>query len=130
MSVCAEEVAVLFQACTLGRSDIVKNSIASIKAKPGMTSVMLDPATTTATGSGSGSDGSGDGSGEELYVRLISHCRDEDGLAPLHIATKAGHADVIRSLLVCIFLVPCFFVVQLLVIGTVGNLCCRVLALT
>lgn len=70
-----EEIAVLFQACVLGRADIVKNSIASIKTKPNISTV------------------------EEFYG-LISQCREEDGLSPLHIATRAGHTDVIRSLLV------------------------------
>jgi hypothetical protein len=74
---CSEEVAVIFQACLLGRSDIIKNSVASIKQKP----LVL-------------------AGGEELCCRIISQCRDEDGLSPLHVAAMAGHNDVIRSLLV------------------------------
>ncbi len=70
-----EEIAVLFQACVLGRADIVKHSIASMQSKvSSLTSQEVSD--------------------------LISNGRKEDGFTPLHIAAQCGHADVIRSLLV------------------------------
>ena len=69
-----EEIAVLFQACVLGRADIVKHSITSIHSKVAISASELSD--------------------------LISTGRKEDGFTPLHIAAQNGHADVIRSLLV------------------------------
>jgi ankyrin repeat protein len=37
---------------------------------------------------------------EDEIARIISTTNSEDGATPLHIASKHGHTDVIRALLV------------------------------
>jgi ankyrin repeat protein len=66
-----EEIAVLFQAALLGRTDIVQTAISSIRAC----------------------------SDDENTVVLISSGRNEDGASPLHLAALNSHSDVIRYLL-------------------------------
>ncbi len=85
-AVIGEEIAVLFQACAIGRADIVKNAIATIRGN------LPSPQ-------------AGE-TGFSLLTTAISTGRVEDDLTPLHIASQFGHSDVIRSLLVSFF--PCF----------------------
>lgn len=69
-----EELKVLFHACTLGRADIAKSALGTIRSNMAQ----------------SDSD----------FIEIISKQRVEDGLTPLHVASLCGSADVIRSLLV------------------------------
>ena len=75
-----EELSVLFYASQLGRSDIVREAIATLKT-------ILDD--------------------NEAVSNLISSCSeykvDENTTeigTPLHVATSHGHSDVVRALLV------------------------------
>ena len=70
-----EEIAVIFHASLLGRSDIIQNAISTIKVKcPSLI--------------------------ETDIAAIISTRRQTDDLGPLHIASINGHSDVIRTLLV------------------------------
>lgn len=68
-----EEVHVIFHAALVGRTDIIKNAIESIRETGDVT--------------------------EEQIKELLSTVRAEDHASPLHIAAAAGHSDVIRALL-------------------------------
>jgi hypothetical protein len=70
-----EEIAVIFHASSLGRSDIIKSAITEIKTK------FKDYSQTEISS-------------------ILSVKRAEDDITPLHIASFRGHADVIRLLLV------------------------------
>lgn len=71
-----ESIAVLFHACLLGRADVIKSSITSIKQ-------LRD-------------------NDEKETCRIISKTREEDGATALHVATVNGHVDAVRTLLVCL----------------------------
>ena len=71
----SEELKVIFAACVQGRTDIVQAAIESIKG------------------------GGEAGFNSESIRELISSGRAEDSATPLHVASHAGHADVIRALL-------------------------------
>eukprot|EP01033_Poteriospumella_lacustris_P005465 gene5465-3895_t len=68
-----EEIVVIFHAALLGRTDVLKNAISSIKASGKYA--------------------------EDDIPRLLSTSRELDGATPLHVATHYGHTDVIRALL-------------------------------
>eukprot|EP01036_Dinobryon_divergens_P027332 gene27333-36092_t len=72
-SLLSEELQVLFHAALLGRSDIIKNAIASYRS----------------TGKSSPED----------IANFVSTIRPEDGATPLHVAAHGNHSDAIRTLL-------------------------------
>jgi len=69
----SEEVAVIFHAALLGRTDVISKAIANVKAHSKST---------------------------EEFIATISQKRPEDELTPLHVASEKGQADVVRALLV------------------------------
>jgi ankyrin repeat protein len=72
----AEELNLIFHACTQGRTDVVQGAIDNIRS--GSASPQIN----------------------DSIAQLISTGRAEDGQTPLHVASTNGHADVIRCLLV------------------------------
>lgn len=67
-----EEVAVLFHAALLGRTDVLKQVI-SQRAK---------------------------NTDEKDLAKFVSTARSDDGATALHLASASGHSDVVRALLV------------------------------
>jgi hypothetical protein len=68
-----EEIAVLFHAALLGRTDVLTKVIADIRER------LVD---------------------NEKIAKFISTTRDDDGCTAMHIASACGHNDVLRALLV------------------------------
>lgn len=75
-----ESIAVLFHASLLGRVDVIKSSIASIRQLKG--------------------------NDAEETCRTISMKRVEDDATAMHIAAAHGHVDAVRALLVSHRIVP------------------------
>jgi len=69
----SEELAVVFHAAQLGRTDIIQSVLTSLRSAK---------------------------QSDEEIAKLISTGRAEDNATPLHLAAHFGFADVIRALLV------------------------------
>lgn len=84
-----EELAVLFHAALLGRTDVLNKVISNVRS-----------ASTNSL---------------DKLILFISTPRPSDGCTALHIASACGHCDIVRALLVILIfpIVPCVLILLL-----------------